>query len=126
MTVLAASEIAGDEVEIEFLRDGARQEVSTILGSLEESEIRASAEPEPGPGEEAGRAVRYLAESDAEDWREALDTIGGFSEWNLVEGRCRSCDTVCAGVFDDQPGTWGPRRLPVRLAGYAQADTPGE
>ena len=49
-----------------------------------------------------------------------------ITEWNLVEGRCRSCDTVCAGVFDDQPGTWGPRRLPVRLAGYAQAETPGE
>lgn len=45
----------GDEVVIEFLRDGAQQEVSTILGSLDESEIRASAEPEPGPG----RYFRY-------------------------------------------------------------------
>ncbi|MGD8339749.1 MAG: trypsin-like peptidase domain-containing protein [Gammaproteobacteria bacterium] len=35
----------GDEVEIEIFRDGARQEVSTVLGALDESEIRAAAEP---------------------------------------------------------------------------------
>ena len=38
----------GDEVEIEILRDGARQEVSTTLGALDESEVRAYAQPEPG------------------------------------------------------------------------------
>ena len=37
--------------------------------------------------------------------------------WNLTDdGRCRSCGTRCAGVFDGPPGDWGPRRLPVRLA----------
>jgi pyruvate formate lyase activating enzyme len=39
-----------------------------------------------------------------------------LTEWNLtVEGRCRSCGTVCAGVFDKQPGDWGTRRAPVRV-----------
>jgi pyruvate formate lyase activating enzyme len=33
------------------------------------------------------------------------------------EGRCRRCGEPCAGVFEASPGTWGPRRLPVRLGG---------
>ena len=32
------------------------------------------------------------------------------------QGRCANCDTPVPGVFDTEPGTWGPRRLPVRLA----------
>jgi pyruvate formate lyase activating enzyme len=32
------------------------------------------------------------------------------------EGRCARCGTPCAGVFETRPGTWGARRLPVRLA----------
>ncbi len=32
------------------------------------------------------------------------------------QGQCRTCDTPLPGVFDTTPGTWGPRRLPVRLA----------
>ena len=36
--------------------------------------------------------------------------------WRLSpEGRCPSCGTPCAGVFDGAPGAWGARRLPVRL-----------
>ncbi len=42
-----------------------------------------------------------------------------LTTWNLnEEGRCRFCDTPCTGVFDGQPGTWGSRRQPVRLANY--------
>ncbi|HZD80052.1 MAG TPA: AmmeMemoRadiSam system radical SAM enzyme, partial [Actinomycetota bacterium] len=37
--------------------------------------------------------------------------------WNLgPDGRCRVCGTRCAGVFDAEPGRWGSRRRPVRLA----------
>jgi len=37
--------------------------------------------------------------------------------WQLTgDGRCVSCDTPLAGVFHGPPGTWGPRRLPVRIA----------
>ena len=32
------------------------------------------------------------------------------------DGRCASCGTRVPGVFDGPPGTWGPRRQPVRLA----------
>jgi pyruvate formate lyase activating enzyme len=36
--------------------------------------------------------------------------------WGLTgDGRCANCDTPLAGVFDGPPGTWGPRRLPVRI-----------
>lgn len=39
-----------------------------------------------------------------------------LGEWGLDEnGRCQQCHTPCAGVFASRPGTWGARRLPVRL-----------
>jgi pyruvate formate lyase activating enzyme len=39
--------------------------------------------------------------------------------WRLTaDGRCESCGTQCAGVFAGAPGTWGARRLPVRLADF--------
>jgi len=42
-----------------------------------------------------------------------------LSEWNLTEtGGCRFCGTACAGVFEPRPGTWGPRRRPVRLRDF--------
>jgi pyruvate formate lyase activating enzyme len=40
-----------------------------------------------------------------------------ITEWNLTDdGRCAKCGTACAGVFSGRHGTWGSRRLPVRLA----------
>ena len=43
-----------------------------------------------------------------------------LSDWNLTDhGHCRFCGTEIAGVFEDQPGTWGSRRLPVRLKDFA-------
>jgi len=40
--------------------------------------------------------------------------------WNLTEdGRCQFCGAGCAGVFEGWPGSWGPRRLPVRLRDFA-------
>ena len=36
--------------------------------------------------------------------------------WRLdEEGKCLGCGTACAGVFEAKPGTWGQRRLPVKL-----------
>ena len=35
-------------------------------------------------------------------------------------GRCMFCQTPIAGHFEDKPGTWGSRRLPVRIASYAK------
>jgi pyruvate formate lyase activating enzyme len=43
-----------------------------------------------------------------------------LTDWQLTaNGQCRFCGTVCAGVFAGQPGRWGDRRLPVRLANFA-------
>ncbi len=43
------------------------------------------------------------------DWYEL-----GF--WGLNEyGRCHTCGTNIAGVFDAKPGNWGSRRVPVKL-----------
>jgi pyruvate formate lyase activating enzyme len=35
-------------------------------------------------------------------------------------GRCRACRTQLAGRFSGPVGTWGPRRMPVRLAGIVR------
>lgn len=49
------------------------------------------------------------------DWYE-------LTEWNLTaDAACRFCASPCAGVFDTQPGSWGPRRLPVRLRSFTAA-----
>jgi pyruvate formate lyase activating enzyme len=40
-----------------------------------------------------------------------------LSEWNLTDdGRCKFCEAQCAGVFDGPAGTWGAKRMPVRLS----------
>ena len=42
-----------------------------------------------------------------------------MTAWNLTDdGRCKTCGTACAGVFDGQPGRWGAKRLPVRLKDF--------
>jgi pyruvate formate lyase activating enzyme len=39
-----------------------------------------------------------------------------LTAWNLDdEGKCVGCGTQCAGRFDGPPGTWGARRMPVRI-----------
>jgi pyruvate formate lyase activating enzyme len=44
------------------------------------------------------------------DWYE-------LGEWRLDEqGRCLRCAAQLPGVFKGAPGTWGARRLPVRIA----------
>ncbi len=40
--------------------------------------------------------------------------------WRLDGNRCAACGQVIAGQFDDTPGNWGGRRVPVRLG-----QTPG-
>lgn len=36
--------------------------------------------------------------------------------WNLTkDGKCKFCNTPCAGVFNGPPGDWGSKRVPVRL-----------
>jgi len=40
--------------------------------------------------------------------------------WRLdANGCCRRCGARCAGVFESEPGAWGARRQPVRLADFA-------
>jgi pyruvate formate lyase activating enzyme len=44
------------------------------------------------------------------DWYE-------LGAWNVTDdGRCRACDRPLPGRFDGPPGSWGRRRMPVRLA----------
>lgn len=38
-------------------------------------------------------------------------------EWSLAKGGvCASCGAPCPGAFEEVPGSWGSRRLPVHLA----------
>jgi len=39
-----------------------------------------------------------------------------LTDWNLKEnGLCKFCGTMLVGVFDEKPGNWGSKRLPVPL-----------
>jgi pyruvate formate lyase activating enzyme len=39
-----------------------------------------------------------------------------LGKWNLdAEGKCNSCGTALAGRFEAKKGSWGARRLPVRI-----------
>jgi pyruvate formate lyase activating enzyme len=47
------------------------------------------------------------------DWYE-------LGAWGLTDdGHCAACGVRCPGVFDGPPGSWGARRLPVRLADHS-------
>ena len=53
----------------------------------------------------------------------AAELIGrdgyALTHWTLEDGACRSCGEPCAGFFEERPGQWGQRRLPVRLKDFA-------
>ena len=41
---------------------------------------------------------------------------GAKGRWHLTgDGRCRTCGTPVAGVYDGPPGEWGAKRVPVEL-----------
>ena len=49
------------------------------------------------------------------DWYE-------LRSWQLTRaGECAACGTRCAGRFEAEPGEWGRRRLPVRMADFEVA-----
>ncbi len=35
--------------------------------------------------------------------------------WKLEEGTCPACGAACPGVFEPSPGTWGARRLTLKI-----------
>ena len=46
-----------------------------------------------------------------------------ITEWNLSDdGRCQFCNELCAGVFNGPAGTWGSKRLPIRLSDFEHVD----
>ena len=43
------------------------------------------------------------------DWHE-------ITEWNLKDGKCPRCLTICKGVFDSKAGNWGGKRMSINLS----------
>jgi pyruvate formate lyase activating enzyme len=40
-----------------------------------------------------------------------------ITAWRMNEdAKCKTCGVTCAGVFDDAPGTWGSKRMPVKIS----------
>ena len=63
---------------------------------------------------DAGGGTTFCAACSRTLIRRDAYTLG---EWNLgADGRCAHCGEPLAGVFAGAPGTWGGRRLPLRLA----------
>ncbi len=49
------------------------------------------------------------------DWYE-------LGKWRLDEhGNCQECGSALPGVFDNKPGSWGRRRMPVKIASTLSA-----
>jgi AmmeMemoRadiSam system radical SAM enzyme/AmmeMemoRadiSam system protein B/AmmeMemoRadiSam system protein A len=44
-----------------------------------------------------------------------------LGRYNLKGNRCGKCGGVVAGHFEDRPGDWGRKRVPVQISRYAQA-----
>ncbi|MCB1803235.1 MAG: AmmeMemoRadiSam system radical SAM enzyme, partial [Gammaproteobacteria bacterium] len=42
------------------------------------------------------------------DWYE-------LDEWHIRDGKCAHCGHAIAGVFEDRPGDWGRKRMPVAM-----------
>ncbi len=42
-----------------------------------------------------------------------------ITAWALENGQCVFCGEPCPGLFEERPGQWGARRLPVRLKDFA-------
>jgi len=43
-----------------------------------------------------------------------------LSDWNLdANGCCKQCGAQCPGLFEEKPGEWGAKRLPVSLKSHA-------
>lgn len=39
-----------------------------------------------------------------------------IGQYNLInKNQCKFCQAVCPGHFDEKPGTWGARRLPIEI-----------
>ena len=53
--------------------------------------------------------------------RELLIERSGYQigRYGMDENRCGHCDAEVAGRFASAPGSWGARRLPIRIAAYA-------
>ncbi len=46
-----------------------------------------------------------------------------LGRYQLVNNKCSHCAATVAGHFDERPGQWGRRRLPVRIADFCQGGT---
>jgi hypothetical protein len=45
-----------------------------------------------------------------------------LGRYRLLADRCSHCGTRIAGYFEDEPGSWGRKRLPVRIGDFASSD----
>ena len=94
----------------------------------------AACDAAPGPGDcpSQRRAVRLCgqrsrSEADSTRCHQCGQLLIGrdwyrLTAWNLTPGReVPGLPDPCAGVFEPEPGSWGPKRRPVRLAEFASS-----
>ncbi len=114
----------GDEVPVHFtafhpdfrLRDRPPTPVETLLMAYEMAKSQGIKYVYVGNVHDPTHDSTYCPYCSAllieRNWHE-------LGRYDLTGNRCHRCSGVIAGRFLDQPGSWGRRRLPVRIANFA-------
>jgi len=116
----------GDDVPIHFtafhpdfrLRDHRPTPVETLLRAYELAQDRGLNYVYVGNVHDPRRDSTYCPRCAKlvieRNWHE-------LGSYHLQGNRCKFCQGLIAGRFTDQPGTWGRRRQPVRIASQARS-----
>ncbi len=115
----------GDQVPIHFtafhpdfrLRDRPPTPVETLLMAYEQAKAAGIKYVYVGNVHDPAHDSTYCPYCKAllieRNWHE-------LGRYHLAGNRCRRCNGVIAGRFLEQAGSWGRRRMPVRIASFAK------
>ena len=115
------SENLGNDVPLHFsafhpdfkMLDVPRTPISTLVRAREQAKKAGLHHVYTGNVHDHTGQSTYCSGCDAlligRDWYR-------LGTWSLDErGACKACGTPLSGRFDARPGTWGPRRQPLRI-----------
>ncbi len=118
----------GDEVPLHFtafhpdfrMRDHSPTPPESLLKAYEQAKSRGLKYVYVGNVHDPVHDSTYCPHCNALLIERNWHQLGAY---HLRQNRCHRCDSVIAGRFLDQPGTWGRRRQSVRIADFATRRT---